>query len=103
LPVALTLRGASLSIQLISDEISRFPIYELDDQGSRSLARYLIVVSGNLAATRLMIDNMAAEIDGREATVEEQDMLVEFLRERLEFVRAMLAGEELKRPEWPAS
>jgi len=101
LPVALTLRGASLSFQLISDEISRFPIYELDDQGSRSLARYLIVVSGNLAATRLMIDNMAAEIDGREATVEEQDMLVEFLGERLEFVRAMLAGEELKRPEWP--
>jgi hypothetical protein len=87
----------------IIDEIGRFPIYELDDQGNRSVARYLIALNGNLAAARLILENAAASIEGREATEEERDMLVQFLGDRLEFVRKMLAGEELKRPEWPGS
>jgi hypothetical protein len=101
LPVSLTLRGAALAVGGIIDEIGRFPVYELDDQGSRSVARHLVALSGNLVATRLLFESTAAEIEGREATEAERDMLVEFLGERLEFVRRMLAGEELKRPEWP--
>lgn len=103
LPVALTLRGAVLSFGGVIDEIGRFPIYELDDQGSRSVARHLIALNGNLMVTRLIFENMAADIEGRTATEEERDMLVAFLGERLEFVRRMLAGEEMKRPEWPGS
>lgn len=101
LPVSLTLRGAALAVGGVVDEIARFPIYELDDQGSRSVARHLIALSGNLVATRLIFESTAADIEGRHATEEERDMLVEFLAERLEFVRKMLSGEEMKRPEWP--
>lgn len=101
LPVSLTLKGAALSFGGIIDEISRFPIYELDDQGSRSTSRYLIALSGNLASVRLIFESMAVEIGDRAATEDERDMLVDFLAERLEFVRKMLSGEELVRPEWP--
>lgn len=101
LPVSLTLRGAALAVGGIIDELGRFPIYELDDQGSRSVARYLVSLSGTLAATKLILESTAENIEGREATEAERDMLVEFLGERLELVRKMLAGEELKRPEWP--
>lgn len=101
LPVSLTLRGAALAFGGIIDEIGRFPIYELDDQNSRSLARNLIALSGNLAATQLMIQTTADNIEGRYATEEERDMLVEFIGDRLDFVRKMIAGEELVRPEWP--
>ncbi|WP_420136393.1 hypothetical protein [Sphingomonas sp.] len=103
LPESLTLRGAALAVGGVIDEINRFPIYELDDQGSRSAARHLIAMSGNLTATKLIFEHTAADIEGRQATEEERDMLVDFLAERLEFVRKMLTGEELKRPEWPGS
>jgi hypothetical protein len=100
LPTPLSLRGAALAVGGIIEEINRFPIYELDDQGSRSVARYLIALNGTLAATRLVIESVAADVGDRTATAEERDILVDFLAERLEFVRKMLAGEELKRPVW---
>lgn len=100
LPVSLTLRGASASVGGVIDEIGRFPIYELDDQGGRSIARHLMALNGNLVATRLILENTAAEIEGREATIEQRDMIVEFLGQRLEFVRKMLAGEVMERPVW---
>lgn len=103
LPVSLTLRGAALAVGCIVDEIGRFPVYELADQGSRSRARHLVAISGQLAATRLIFESMAMDVEGREATVAERDMLIEFLAERLELVRRMLAGEELQRPVWPVS
>lgn len=99
-PTSLTLRGAALSVGGVIDEISRFPIYELDDQGGRSLARHLIAMNGSLVGTRLIFESTAEDVTGREATEDERDMLVEFIGERLEFVRKMLAGEELSRPEW---
>lgn len=101
LPTSLTLRSAALSFGGIIDEIGRFPVYELDDQGSRSLARYLVAMNGTLVASRFVIENTAKNIEDREATEEERDLLMEFLADRLEFVRKMIAGEELKRPEWP--
>ncbi|PTS89987.1 hypothetical protein DBR17_02265 [Sphingomonas sp. HMWF008] len=100
LPVTLTLRGGALAIGGVIDEIARFPIYELDDQGSRSLARYLVAMNANLLAARLIFENMAATVEGREATEEERDVLLESLGQRMEFVRKMLAGEELQRPVW---
>lgn len=101
LPVTLTLRGGALAVGGVMDEIARFPVYELDDQGSRSLARYLVAMNAQLLAVRLVFENMAAAVEGREATDEERDTLVEFLGQQMEFVRKMLTGEELKRPVWP--
>lgn len=101
LPVTLSLRGGALAVSGVIDEIARFPVYELDDQGSRSLARHLVAINANLLAVRLVFENMAATVEGREATEEERDMLIEFLGQQMELVRKMLAGEELKRPVWP--
>jgi len=103
LPVSLTLRGAALAVGNIFDEIGSFPIYELDDQGSRSLARHLVALKGILAMTRWVFENLAADIDGREATEEERNLLVDFLAQQLENVRKMLAGEAMERPVWPGS
>jgi hypothetical protein len=99
-PVTLTLRGGALAVGVVIDEIARFPIYELDDQGSRSLARYLVAMSANLLAARLVFEDMATTVEDREATEEERDMLVDFLGQRMELVRKMLAGEEMERPKW---
>ena len=101
LPVSITLRGAALSVGGIIDAIGRFPIYELDDQGSRSLARNLIAVNGNLLTTRFVLEGSADTIEGREATEEERDTIVEFLNDRLEFVKDLLAGKTMERPVWP--
>lgn len=103
LPTSITLRAAALAFGGIIDEMGRFPIYELDDQGSRSLARYLVAMNGTLVADRLIIESTANNIEGCEAKEEERKLLVEFLADRLEFARKMLAGEELNRPEWPIS
>lgn len=101
LPTSLSLRGGALAVGGVIDEIGRFPIYELDDQGSRSLARHLVAVNANLLAVRLVFENMAATITNDEANEEEREMLVEFLAQQMELVRKMLAGEEMKRPDWP--
>ncbi|KQM38029.1 hypothetical protein ASE59_12095 [Sphingomonas sp. Leaf10] len=60
----------------------------------------MIALSGNLAASKLVLENLANEIEGREATLDERNDLTEFLGDRLNFVRDMLAGKELKRPQW---
>jgi len=100
-PVRLTLRGAALNFGNVIDEIGRFPIYELDDQDSRSTSRHLVALTSNLAAVKLVIESLAEDIGNREATKQEHDDLIEFLGNQLELVRKMLTGEKLVRPEWP--
>tara|TARA_R110002124_G_scaffold60989_1_gene167207 strand:- start:1743 stop:2282 length:540 start_codon:yes stop_codon:yes gene_type:complete len=103
LPFALSLRQAGLSMMVIADEINRFPIYELDDQGSRSIARYLVATSGTLSATRLFLETIANDLEDREANEDDQATVRRMIEERLNFIRDMLSGAELKRPEWPIS
>ncbi len=102
LPFPLSLRQAALTMAVMAEEINRFPIYELDDQGSRSTARYLVTTSATLSALRLFLEAVAADIEGRDATAEDQAMIREFVGDHLKFVCDMLSGVELKRPEWPS-
>ncbi|PTQ12156.1 hypothetical protein CLG96_06245 [Sphingomonas oleivorans] len=101
LPFPLSLRAAALTMTGVADEIDRFPVFELDDQGSRSVARYLIAMAIILKGLELFLEPIAAELEGREATAEDQVTIRTFVGERLDFVRAMMTGAELKRPEWP--
>jgi hypothetical protein len=101
LPFTLSLRQAALTMMVIVDEINRFPISELDDQGNRSTARYLVTTSATLNVLKLFLETVATDMEGREATQEDQDAVREFVGERLKFIRDMLSGAELKRPEWP--
>lgn len=101
MPVSMNLRGAALMMASVHDEITRFPIYELDDQGSRSTARLLSAISHILVGTRLMLETMATTIEGRIATEEERSIVRDFAGAQLKLVTDMLSGAELKRPEWP--
>lgn len=102
-PMSINLRGAAVAMSSIADEISRFPIYELDNQGRRSVARHLVAMNTTLAGTRLLLESMATDMEGRAASEEEQKILRDFLAERLKFITDMLSGAELKRPEWPGA
>ncbi|WP_084445096.1 hypothetical protein [Sphingomonas sp. TDK1] len=101
LPLSINLRIAALSMSSVADEISRFPIYELDNRGSRSVARYLVTMNLTLSGTSLLLDSIATDIEGRPATEEERDNIRSLLADRLKFITDMLNGVELKRPEWP--
>jgi hypothetical protein len=103
LPFPLSIRTAALTMTSVADEIDRFPIFELEDQGSRSVARYLVTTATTLKTLSLFLDQIASELESREATAEDQDMIRTFLAERLNLMRAMLSGAELRRPEWPAA
>lgn len=102
LPFALSIRGAVMTMKDTADQIDRFPIFELDDHGPRSLARYLVSTAMTLRAVVLFLEPMEAELAGRDGTVEDQANIRTFLAGRLEFIQDMLSGKELKRPEWPA-
>ena len=54
-----------------------------------------------LKSLRLFLEPIAVELEGRRATVEDQETIRNFVGERLEFAHAMITGEEFKRPEWP--
>lgn len=100
LPFPLSIRTAILSMVAVSEEIDRFPIFELDDQSSRSVARHLITAALTLKSLKLFLEPIAVELDGRDGNAEDQNTIRYVVGERLEFVRAMLTGAELKRPKW---
>ncbi len=98
-PFALSVRAASMSFQAVMEEMSRFPIYELEDQGSNSPARRLIAMGTNLAAVRLILDNFARQLETDTAGDSDWDEIRIFLDDRLKFAEALFLGKELKRPE----
>lgn len=102
LPFPMSIRAAALTMTGIADEIDRFPIFELDDQGARSVARHLVTMAMTLKTLRLFLEEIAVDLEDRDATPEDQDVIRSFVGERLDFVRAMMTGAALNRPEWPA-
>lgn len=106
LPLPVNVRFASMTMSNIVEEMNRFPIYELDDQGSNSLARRLIAMGGILGGVRLVLDTTADDIEGRAMTEEERDLMREFLGGRLKEASALVLGLQIQREEWagiPAS
>lgn len=101
LPFPMSIRVATLTMTRVAEEIDRFPIYELDDHGSRSIARYLVVTALMLKTVHLFLENIAEDLEERKATTEDQINIRTFVGERMDVMRAMLTGAELKRPEWP--
>lgn len=100
-PFPLSIRQAALSMMAVSDDISRFPIFELDGQGAYSLARRLVAMSLALKSLKIFLDNLAFELDNREADVEDKNALRMMLEERLKLVHALATGAKLQRSEWP--
>lgn len=99
MPFALSVRQAALTIGAVADEIGRFPVYELDGQGSMSLARRLTAMSAQCNVVRLFIENRAADFETREVTAEDKDIMRDFLAERVKFAEALITGAPMKRPE----
>lgn len=100
LPMALSLRQAAQSMGVVADEISRFPVFELDDHGPHSIARRLLAVGAMLSAVQLVLDTKATELGDREATREERDLIREFVEGQLNLVVSILSGAKIKRPDW---
>jgi hypothetical protein len=103
LPFPISLRFAALTMKSVAGEIARFPVFELDDQGSNSLARRMTATGITISGVSLLLENMAAELDSRPATKEDQDSVRELVAMQMAVMEAMLRGEMLKRPEWPAT
>ena len=101
LPFPISLRFAAITMIGVADDIDRFPVYELQDQGSHSVTRNLIALAGTLRGLKLFLESRADELEGRDATEEDKIIIRTFVGERLELVNAMITGAELKRPEWP--
>jgi hypothetical protein len=101
LPSPLSVRAAALSMTAVVDELGRFPIFELDDQGSNSVARRLIAMGQTVRLTALFLDTFAEDLNGNTATIEERDQFRIFLGERLTLAGALVLGRKLERPEWP--
>ncbi|WP_206363495.1 hypothetical protein [Sphingomonas crocodyli] len=98
LPMAINIRAASLMIRSVISEMNRFPIYDLDDQGSFSLARRLVAVSATLEGACLMLDDTADRMGDQKMSAADRDFTREWIGERLEAVTALVAGIPLKRP-----
>ena len=90
-----------MTVQVVLDEMARFPIYELEDQGGNSLARRLVAMGGNLGGVRLVLDDFARRLEDSTAKDADWDELRQFLTERLKFAEDLVLGRELTRPEWP--
>lgn len=99
LPQAINLKGASLMLRTIINEMNRFPIYELDDQGSNSIARRLVAVSGTLEGTCLILDDMADRLGPDMMSEEDRDFMREWVGQRLEAVTSLLTRKPLTRPD----
>jgi hypothetical protein len=98
-PISLSVRAASLTMTSVVNDMSRFPIFELDDQGSNSLARRL---GGLMLSTLgLFLDHFAGSIEGREADEEERAGLKIMLDSQLAIAVGLATGAKLERPVWP--
>lgn len=87
----------------VANEIDRFPIFELSDQGARSIARHLVAVGGQLKLTNLALESFAIELDGRDGTADDQETIRTFVGGQMKLVEAILTSKDIKRPEWPIS
>lgn len=101
LPSSLSLRAAGLSMVEIAHEIDRFPIFELRDQGSRSIALQLVATATLLKLLNLYLESTAVDLETREGTEEDRELIRTMVGGQLKVVEDMIAGKELKRPEWP--
>lgn len=69
LPFPTSLRLAAMTMVEVAGEIDHFPIFELDDQGSRSLARNLVSTALTLKGLRLFLEPIAVDLESREGTL----------------------------------
>jgi hypothetical protein len=100
-PFALSVRQASLTMASVVDELNRFPVFELDGQGSNSVARRIVTMRLVIRSLKLVLDGLADELDNRPVTEEDRENLKYIMDLQLANARALLLGTELKAPEWP--
>jgi len=101
LPTSKSLRAAALSMVEVGNEIDRFPVFDLPDQGVLSDARKLTATAKLLKLLALALEDDAMKYVDREGTAEEQEGLRHLVEMQMKVVAAMISGEEIKRPEWP--
>lgn len=103
IPQPISLEGAAMTMGSMAEEISRFPIYELDDHGSLSVARRLVAMSAVLNGLRLYLNEMAKAFELQPGTEEDRDIIRNMLAQQLQVAEGLVAGKAMKRPVWPSA
>lgn len=103
LPLAISLRFAAMTMGCVANEIDRFPVYELEDQGPRSTARFLVAMTGTLRGLQIYLESLEASVGDGELSEEDRDLMRAFLEQRMTFITDMLSGKVLTRPIWPGT
>ncbi len=98
-PSSININAATIALRSIINELNKFPIYELDDQGANSKARRLVAISVTLEGTCLFLDKVAFDLGNEQMSVDDRDFVREWLADRLKTIQAMMAGKPLSRPE----
>jgi hypothetical protein len=99
--VPVSVRQAALTLGMVADEIARFPIYELDDQGSNSLARRMVATGMIVSSMKLALGTVAADLDERPMTQDDRLAVRELLGVALARAEDSLLGRISPRPEPP--
>jgi len=100
IPFPISLRGAALQMGIVREEMGRFPAHELDDQGSRSMARNIVATGALLGGLKLFLESMANDLGDRQATPEEHELIRDYVSDQLNLLTKMITNQELTRP-WP--
>lgn len=102
LPFALSLRQAALSLTNVAEELKKFPIYDLAEHGSNSQARRIMAMTGLTSGLSLFLETMAVQLDDREGTSEDQEMIRDFVASQLKLAQGLASGTPMERPEPPS-
>lgn len=100
---AINLRFAAVTMTLMGGEISRFPIYELNDQGSRSLARRLLAMLTILQGLHLFFEEYAGRLGDEPASEEDRTFIRSFVGDRMQAALDLVAGRDLAPVVWTQS
>lgn len=98
-PFALSVRHASLTMETALSEIEKFPVFDLSDQGSNSLARRLISMRYILSATRLNLDTFADDLNESSQNAEQWGAIRVFVSQQVENARKLMVGVAVSREE----
>jgi len=100
-PFPASLRHAALPMTAVIEEMSRFPVFELDaNYGKMSFARRLMSMRMNVDSVRMFLTTSADELKDRAADEEEHQAIREFVGERLQQAHNLLMNIPMERPVW---
>lgn len=102
-PFAQSVRHAGVPMHNVAEEINRFPVFELEDQGRNSVARRLNAMGHMLRSTKMLLDLFADQFEVHGVDDQSCEDLRNIINKQHDLAQKLFVGAELTRPEWPLS